>query len=140
MAGMNVGIDDTTALRGLAGYVRAVARELDLPAEGTSFEISDTATAYLGLATRWPSHPGRDLMLTWSELAGWSIAVEPTPTERPVILAEFGDDPLPPPRALARFVTKTLAGRLTLAAVERDRPDPINRYALAARLVEYISD
>ncbi|WP_255569966.1 hypothetical protein [Amycolatopsis sp. FDAARGOS 1241] len=43
---MDTNADSTVALaRGLAGYVHAVATELGLPAEGTSFEISDTATA-----------------------------------------------------------------------------------------------
>lgn len=138
---MDVDIDDTAALlRGLAGYVRAVAEELDLPAEGTSFEISDTATAYLGLATRWPSRPGRDLMLNWSERGGWSIAVETAPTEPPLVIAEFGNDPLPPPRVLARFVTNTLGGRRTRAEGHPARPGSSNRHTLAARLAAYVSD
>lgn len=138
---MDVDIDVTQALlRGLAGYVRAVARELDLPAEGTSFEISDTATAYLGLVTRWGPRPGRDLMLIWSEHAGWSIAVETTPTEPPLVVAEFGDNPLPLPRALARFVTTTLAGHRTRIVADRVWPDPINRKMLAAHLGKYTSD
>ncbi|HKS44579.1 MAG TPA: DUF6292 family protein [Amycolatopsis sp.] len=138
---MDVDVDVTQALfRGLAGYVRAVAQELDLPAEGTSFEISDTATAYIGLAARWPARPGRDLMLNWSECAGWSIAVETTPAELTLVVAEFGADPLPPPRPLARFVTNTLAGHRRRVALDRARPDPINRHMLAARLARYISD
>ena len=140
-AEMNIDIDDTPELlRGLAGYVREVARELDLPLEGTSFEVSDTATAYLGLAVRWPPRPGRDLMLNWSERAGWSVAVETEPTELPVVVAEFGDDPLPPPRMLARFVTNTLAVTRIRAEVDRSPRESIGRHRLASRLAKYISD
>lgn len=127
-------------LRGLAGYVDAVARELGLPAEGTSFEISDTATAYLGLSVRWPARPGHDLMLNWSESTGWSIAVETRPMEQPLVVAEFGDDPLPSPRAVARFVTTALAGLGVTARFGIGRRAPSDRRVLAARLDQYIVD
>ncbi|WP_236794109.1 DUF6292 family protein [Amycolatopsis sp. GM8] len=105
---MDQGVDSTHALsQGLAGYVRAVAAALELPAEGTSFEISDTATAYLALrhAAR---RPGEDLMLVWSERTGWAVAVETAPS---TVLAYFGDDAVPEPRLVARFVREVLAGR-----------------------------
>ncbi|WP_245617441.1 DUF6292 family protein [Amycolatopsis taiwanensis] len=43
-----------------------------MPPEATSFEVSDTATAYLGLARRWSARPVDDLMLVWSERHGWA--------------------------------------------------------------------
>lgn len=73
--------------RGLAGYVRAVAAAVGVPGEGTESEISDTATAYLGLARRSAELPDRDLMLLWSEQVGWHIAVETDPGEEPMVLA-----------------------------------------------------
>jgi hypothetical protein len=138
---MDTSVDSTVALsRGLAGYVRAVAKALELPTEGTSFEISDTATAYLGLAASWAQHPGRDLMLIWTEHDGWSLAVETRPTEHVLVIGHLDDDLLPPPSAVARFVTGTLTGRgapsRRLARVRRE----VDRGALAARLQQYTVD
>ncbi|HVW42531.1 MAG TPA: DUF6292 family protein [Amycolatopsis sp.] len=138
---MDTNADTTVALaRGLAGYVRAVARELGLPAQGTSFEISDTATAYLGLSTSWAQLPGRDLMLVWNERDGWSLSVETRPTEDVFVIAQFGNELLPSPSAVARFVTSTLSG---LAASSR-RLAParrtVDRGTLATRLQQYIVD
>ncbi|MEU6151726.1 DUF6292 family protein [Actinosynnema sp. NPDC047251] len=117
---------------GLAGYVQAVAEQVGVPPEGTEFEVSDTATAYLGLA----EGAGRDLMLLWNEVHGWSIAVETDPTEPPVVLAQLGVSLVPPPRAVARFVEDVLAGRRG-----SDRPAVDDgRDALTARLRPYVRD
>ncbi|EHR52238.1 hypothetical protein SacmaDRAFT_4043 [Saccharomonospora marina XMU15] len=103
--------DSTVALaRGLGGYIRAVAAAIGLPAEGTSFEISDTATGYLGLAARWSAHPDRDLMLNWSERRGWRIAVETAPNEPQQVIAQFVDELLPAPAEVAAFVANALRG------------------------------
>ncbi|MEU4805893.1 DUF6292 family protein [Actinosynnema sp. NPDC023587] len=117
---------------GLAGYVYAVAEQVGVPPEGTEYEVSDTATAYLGLA----EGAGRDLMLLWSELHGWSIAVETDPSEPPVVLARLGVSLVPPPRAVARFVADVLAGRRG-----DDRPaSDDGRRALTASLRPYVRD
>ncbi|WP_199432998.1 DUF6292 family protein [Qaidamihabitans albus] len=130
--------DVSWALRlGLAGYVRAVAVAADIPHDGTGFEISDTATAYLGLAGRWAEHPGHDLMLVWNERHGWSVAVETDPAEQPVVLAHLGGtDPVPDPQVVARFVADVVAGRWS----ERARPEfpaAENRGELSRRLGRY---
>ncbi|GAB2989482.1 DUF6292 family protein [Amycolatopsis acidiphila] len=131
---MDRGVDKTHALsQGLAGYVRAVAGALNLPAEGTSFEISDTATAYLALR-QVAGRPGEDLMLVWSEDSGWAVAVETAPTS---VIAYFGEDALPEPPLVARFVREVLAGR------RRTGRRPVfstegNRPALAERLLRYV--
>jgi hypothetical protein len=125
--------------QGLAGYVRAVAEEIGVPTEGTGFEISDTATAYLGLARRWSERPGRDLMLVWSEQHGWSVAVEVDPTEAPMVVAHLGgDDLVPTPRAVAQFVTDVLADR---RPAERCQTFPAisDRDSLAERLNRYVT-
>ncbi|ONI81426.1 hypothetical protein ALI144C_18990 [Actinosynnema sp. ALI-1.44] len=96
---------------GLAGYLHAVAEAVGVPDEGTTFEISDTATAYVALARRWPARPGRDLMLVWSERTGWAVSVETDPDEAPITIARIGDDPLPTPDTVARFVTHALTER-----------------------------
>ncbi|HEY4460380.1 MAG TPA: DUF6292 family protein [Pseudonocardiaceae bacterium] len=100
---------DTALVSGLSGYVRAVADAIDVPVEATDFEVSDTATAYLGLALRSARHPDHDLMLVWSERHGWVLAVETNPAEQPAVLACLGTDLVPEPAKVARFVTDTLA-------------------------------
>jgi hypothetical protein len=129
-------LDCTQALsRGLAGYLAAVATAVAVPVEGTSYEVSDTATAYLALVGRLPDRPGRDLMLVWSEHAGWTVSVETQPTEPPVVLARLGGDPLPAPRSVARFVADALAGR----AGDSFPPLRHSRSVLAARLSTYVA-
>lgn len=123
--------------RGLEGYVQAVAAALDVPVEGTSSEISDTVTAYLGLADRSVQRPQQDLMLVWNEQQGWSVVVETDPGEAPMMLAEFGsDDRVPEPREVARFVDNVVAGRRPV----RSRPalhTSVTREQLALQLAQY---
>ncbi len=126
--------------RGLSGYVQAVAAALDVPVEGTSSEISDTATAYLGLADRSAERPGQNLMLVWSEQQGWSVAVETDPAEAPIVIADFGsDDRVPDPRTVARFASEVMAGHRP----SRSRPAsraPATREELARQLASYATD
>jgi uncharacterized protein DUF6292 len=139
LAVMERGADTTHALsRGLAGYVRAIAGALGLPEEGTSFEISDTATAYVALARHSGRHPGRDLMLVWSERTGWAVAVETDPGTPSAVIAYFGgQDPVPEAYAVAAFVDDVLAGRRS-----QDRRPAFatvnNRARLAGRLAGYV--
>ena len=128
----------TELSRGLAGYLRAVAGAVGVPEEATSFEISDTATAYLGLSRRWPARPGEDLMLVWSEGNGWAVAVETAPGEPPMVLAWLGGtDAVPEPAVVARFVTDVIA------ADRSSDPRPVfamdlGRTGLAVRLAQYL--
>jgi hypothetical protein len=135
---MNGRLDSTPELsRGLAGYLDAVADVIGVPAEGTTFEISDTATAYLALTPRWSKRPGADLMLVWGEQDGWAIAVETDPGEGTEVVAYLGgEDPVPEPGTVARFVSDIVAG------TRSDRGRPVfptrnNRRALAERLARY---
>ncbi|GAA1290057.1 DUF6292 family protein [Saccharothrix xinjiangensis] len=125
--------DEAAALaQGLAGYVKAVAEEIGVPHEGTEFEVSDTATAYLALA----EGRGRDLMLVWSSEHGWSVAVETDPGEQPVTVAHLGSPLVPEPPVVARFVADVRAG-------EPGRPELTvadDRRLLARRLRDYIGD
>ena len=139
-----LGLDQTdgtaTLRRGLAGYIRAVAATVRVPPEATGFEISDTATAYLGLTERWVMRPGRDLMLIWTERQGWSVAVETDPTELPVVVGYLGgDDVVPDPYTVSRFVTGVVSGRRApvscpLFSVGNNRDD------LAQRLDRYANE
>ena len=139
MAGMEHSEPDTRTLeRGLGEYVRAVAAAVGVPAESTTVEISDTATAYLGLPRRWLDRPDHDVMLVWSELRGWSLAVETDPADEPVVIARHGgDDLVPPPGTVARFVADTVAGHHT--GKEGAAPATVaTRKSLAERLKPYL--
>jgi hypothetical protein len=128
--------DHSVALvHGLAGYVRQVAEAVRVPVEATGYEVSDTATVYLALAQRWSQLPGRDLMLVWSEQDGWLVAVETDPTE-PAMVIDYlgGDDVVPEPAAVARFVHEVVIG----SRLSRARPaHRAGRADLAARLSRY---
>lgn len=126
---------DTALVGGLSGYVRAVAGALDVAIEATEFEVSDTATAYLGLAVQSEHHPHHDLMLIWSEWHGWALAAETTPAEPPAVLAYLGADLVPEPAVVARFVRDTIAD-----FPEGERMPPsitVDRRDVGARLARY---
>jgi hypothetical protein len=123
--------------QGLDGYLHAVAEAIGVPLDGSSYEVSDTVTAYLALTRRWSRRPGRDLMLVWDETGGWSIAIETDPGEPPEVIARWsGTDPVPAPEAVARFVTQALSG-----GPAEGRPANVvaapNRARLAERLMAY---
>jgi hypothetical protein len=113
----------------LAVYVGQVAAAIDVPAEATGYEVTDTATAYLGLDQRWAVQPDHDLMLVWDERLGWYIAVETTPAEAPLVLAYLDGDTVPTPAAVARFVVDTAGG----GHMSRIRPvQPLTERAVLA--------
>jgi hypothetical protein len=126
--------DVTRALTlGLNGYLRAVAGAVGESAAGTSCEVSDTATAYIGLTARGP----RDLMLVWSERDGWSVLVETDPAESPIVVSRLGgDDPAPPPWVVSRFVADTLAD--TPSQPQARANHRLDRRHLADRLSAYV--
>lgn len=133
MLGLDDGNGGAPALsRSLAHYVRQVAAAIGVPADAVGYEVSDTATAYIGLAERSSQHAGRDLMLVWDERLGWYIGVETHPEEKAVVICYLGGDVVPPPATIARFVAETVAGRRT------DRLRPVlprsDRIKLAQRM------
>jgi hypothetical protein len=125
---------------GLAGYLRAVAGAIGVPSEGTTFEISDTATAYLAMARQWPGRPGRDLMLVWSERTGWIVQVETDPGEQPMVVARLGGrDPVPEPEVVAKFVADALAQERSDVAGPAVSMET-NRAHLAEVLTRYVTN
>ncbi len=116
----------------LAVYVDQVASAVGVPADATGHEVTDTATAYLALDLRSTAQPGHDLMLVWDEHLGWYIAVEMNPGEGPVVVAYLDGEVVPPPAAVARFVTDTAGGR----TMSRFRPvlPPVERTVLADKM------
>lgn len=100
------------AEQGLAAYVRAVAALLGVPEDATSYEVSDTANAYLALTRRSPHHPDGDLMLIWNDEDGWHAALEAAPARPSTVIAYLGgDNVVPEPQVVATFVDDLLAGR-----------------------------
>lgn len=95
----------------LAEYTRLVAERIGVPAEAVTFEVTDTATAYLGLTARTVDLPQRDLMLVWDERLGWSIAIEPRGDDQPPVICHLGRQIAPPPETVAQFVADVLRGR-----------------------------
>ncbi|HEY7592204.1 MAG TPA: DUF6292 family protein [Actinophytocola sp.] len=132
-----LGLDDgrggsPTLSRSLAAYVQRVAAAVGVPVDAVGYEVSDTATAYLGLTDRLPEHAGRDLMLVWDERLGWYIGVETRPDETPLVLGYLAGETVPPPATVAQFVSEAVAGR----RIERLRPvvPPADRITLARRM------
>lgn len=133
MLGLDDGQGGVPALsQSLARYVRQVAAAIGVPVDAVGYEVSDTATAYLGLAERLPDHAGRDLMLAWDERLGWYVGVEPRSDEAPVVLSYLGGDAVPPTATVARFVADAVAGGRT----NHLRPvlPPVDRITLAKRM------
>ncbi|TDV41702.1 DUF6292 family protein [Actinophytocola oryzae] len=133
MLGLEQCMSSPTPLgRRLAVYVDHVAAAVGVPTEATGYEVSDTATAYLGLDRRLPSRPDHDLMLLWDERLGWYVAVETTPAEGPAVVAYLDGDTVPTPDAVARFVTDLASDR----SATRIRPvsPPTDRAELATRM------
>ena len=118
----------------LAVYVDQVAAALGVPADATGHEVTDTATAYLALELRSAARPDQDLMLVWDEHLGWYIAVETDPAETPIVVAYLDGDVVPPPAAVARFVTDAANGR----SMSRFRPvlPTVERTELADRMAD----
>lgn len=108
-----------------AGYVRQAPAATGVPTDAVGYEVSDTATTCLGMAERVPDHAGRDLML--DQRLGWYLGAETRPEETSVVLCCLVGEAVPPPAAVALFVTENTAGmrtdRLRPVPPVRTRPD-----------------
>jgi hypothetical protein len=116
----------------LAAYARRVAEQVGVPAEAVTYEVTDTATAYLGLTARTADVPHRDLMLIWDERLGWYIAVEPCGNDHPPVICHLGGQIAPSPATVARFVAEVLDGRRR--AQLGPGPSSLDRATLAAQM------
>jgi hypothetical protein len=133
MFGLDDGQGEVSVLsRSLAGYVQDVADAIGVPSDAVGYEVSDTATAYLGLAGRVPEHANRDLMLVWDERLGWYVGVATHPGETPVVLCHLEGEAVPLPAVVARFVAEAIAGKR--AGRLRSVPPQAARLTLARRM------
>ncbi|GAB1514011.1 DUF6292 family protein [Actinophytocola sp. KF-1] len=96
-------------------YIEAVATELGVETTAAWHEYGPPSSAYIALPHRPPDNPEQFLMLQWSSDDGWSLAIEPTGAETPVVVAAWPDDPHPPPQALAAAVRRQLSTSPDLA-------------------------
>ncbi|MET9625859.1 DUF6292 family protein [Lentzea sp. NPDC006480] len=92
----------------LERYVLKVAEVLNVPRDGVSFEVTDTATAYIALGCRTVAHPDRDVMLVWSATQGWAVSIETDPAEPLIVLARLSGDIVQAPEAVAGLVTESM--------------------------------
>ncbi|WP_434444061.1 DUF6292 family protein [Lentzea sp. E54] len=93
----------------LERYVWKVAGVLGVPRDGASFEVTDTATAYIALGCRAVAHPDRDVMLVWSATQGWAVSIETDPAESLIVLARLSGDIVQAPEVVAGFVAESMA-------------------------------
>jgi hypothetical protein len=96
--------------RGLREYVRLVADALAVPAEAYYVQPDPPADAYVALHRRLASFPDRDTALIWEENHGWALTVEARCGEDLIVIGYFGQDIVPPPPAVARFVRRSCDG------------------------------
>jgi hypothetical protein len=130
--------DESFAVAGaLTSYVRSVAGFVGVPPEGTSCELTDTATAYLALPQHAPGHPDHDLMLVWDERDGWAVSLETDPNGPAVLVGRLGGDLVPSPEVVAHFVADVMAGRPPAPSDEVQRA-PVGRRALAERMNRHL--
>lgn len=136
MLGLDEGPVGSPALaRTLSGYVGRVAAAVKVPTDAVGYEVSDTATAYLGLTERLAEQPNRDLMLVWDERIGWSVGVETVPGEAPYVIGQLAGNTVPAPAVVAAFVADVVSGR----HINRFQqvPEPTDRVTLAKRMAAH---
>lgn len=92
----------------LERYVWKVAEALGVPRDGVSFEVTDTATAYVALGCRAVAHPDRDVMLVWSATLGWTVSIETDPAEPLIVLGRSTGEIVQSPAAVVRLVTESM--------------------------------
>lgn len=126
---------DDAVWQGLRNYVRRVSEAIGLSGECSYVQSEPPAGAYLALDGRLPGIPNRDVALLWDERHGWSAAIETHSGEDLIVQAHFGPDPLPSPKAVARWVDGLFRGESGATGGDPARRDVAED--LAARLAPY---
>jgi hypothetical protein len=123
---------------GLRAYVGAVSSALGVGLESSTIEPEAPASAYVALDWRLSRLPDRDFAVLWDEVHGWSAAVE-SGNDDLIVLTYLGDDVLPEPRAVVRFVAAVRAGDHSVG--RPDAPEAggmADHGALSDRLAQYV--
>ena len=103
----------------LRAYIAKVARALGVGLESCAFDLDVPVSAYLALDTRLDRFPDRDLALLWDEVHGWAAAIEASCGEDVIVLSYAGEEILPVPGAVVRFVRAVRDGDHSIG-----RPNP----------------
>ena len=103
-SGIDFDIDfDDSAARHARTYVSQIVTGLGLRGDSSFVETEPRVGAYVALDGRLPDFPDHYVALVWSELTGWSAAVEDRLGEL-VEVARMGGDPRPAPAAVVSWV------------------------------------
>lgn len=102
---------DFTVVRGLRGYVTAVASAIGVGWESCALDLDTPISAYIALDWRLNDFPDRDLALLWDERHGWAVAVETHSGEDLIVLAYLGTDVVVEPTVVVRFLERFRADR-----------------------------
>lgn len=125
-------------VRGLRGYLCAVAAELGMAGDDACAEGGPPASAHLAVRGHLSSFPDRAVVLVWDEEYGWAAAVGIEQEDDLVVLSYLGDEVLPPAAAVAAFTRALLRGehpgdprpiRLRAVGDPDDLGDRLGRYA-----------
>lgn len=144
---MNAPIDTGSSfVRGLRGYVTAVAAELGVGWESCALDLDTPVSAYIAMDWRLNRFPDRDAALLWDERHGWAVAVETHSGEDLIVLAYLGggsadglDSVVANPRVVTRFLSAVRAGDHSVG-----QPDPPalrpagNHDELTARFTRFV--
>jgi hypothetical protein len=102
--------------RGLRAYLGDVAKALGFGLESCTVDLDVPVSAYLAVDWRLRWFADRDVALLWDEVHGWALAVEASCGEEMIVLRYLGgDDVLPEPRAVVRFLAVLRAGDVSAA-------------------------
>jgi hypothetical protein len=131
---------DDIALRGLQRYVRLVCQAMALRGECWYIQADETACVYIALDRRLSRFPDHDVALLWDENEGWSAATEAhSAGAELLVVARFGQDPLPPPEAVATWVAGLFDPHRELDHIGHsgERPNRVDTDETRRRLAAY---
>lgn len=113
---------EDTLKQGLRRYAGLVAEALGLAGDSYYVRSDAVGEVYLALDGAPPTFPDRDAALLWDEVHGWAVAVEARCGEELLVVGYFGDDLMPPPAVVARFVRQLLGAGVSAPAATRTTP------------------
>lgn len=124
------------AARGLRRYLGLVAEKLGVGG-AVSVQLEEPVSAYIPLDGRLRRFPDHDVALVWDEEDGWAVGIETDAGSPVVVLSYLGEDVLPAPRVVARFVLDVFGERFP-GRPDRPRLRPVEPADdLMRRLTQY---
>jgi hypothetical protein len=105
-----------------------------VPGDATWCDVSDAASAYLGLPDLAPGKAGDTLMLLWDLHNGWTLEVD-DPLASSAVLASLGGDVAARPHVVSAFVHAVIEGRTWTSSPLAGRDE---RPSLTVLLADYL--